>query len=153
MRNDLKLLPDLTFPLTQAQINPLLESVQKLNVLDAGVDPRTQKAIDIMLHAWDLKAKTGGRIDYTGPNGHARLYQDAVRLVPEFLATKHGDLRAAHLGIDFNNTQVDLRTAGMALLPGGTFELINMCRDILNTPIRTDERMSLLLSLLSKKTP
>lgn len=148
----LRVLPDLTFPITPNQVNPLMDNVQQFNVMDAGVDPRTQKALDLMFHAYELLADTGGRVDYTGQAGHARLFQDAVNLIPEMLITKHGDLRAAHLGIDFNNAQAKLKKAGMPLLTDNRDDLIFQCRDLLTLPLRSEERMGLLLSFLAKKT-
>ena len=40
-------LPDLTFPITPMQVNGLMDGVQQLNITEAGVDPRTQKALDL----------------------------------------------------------------------------------------------------------
>lgn len=148
----LRTLPDLVFPITPKQVNPLMDNLQQLNITEAGVDPRTQKALDIHFHIYELYADTGGRIDYTGQGGHARLYQDAVNLIPEMIVTKHGDLRAAHLGLDFNNVQAKLNKAGMPLLTDKRDDLINQCRDILTLPLRAEERMGLLLSYLAKKS-
>lgn len=144
------LVPDLAFPITSKQINPLMDCVQVFNLLDAGVEPRTQKALDVFLHIWELYAKTNGRIDYTGPAGHQRLFQDSCTLVPEMIITKHGDLRAAHLGLDFTNAQMKLKGAGFPQLTNNRDDLINQCRDILTFPLRTEDRMSLLLSFLGK---
>lgn len=148
----LKTLPNLVFPINNRQTGPLMDGVQQLNVVDAGIDPRTQKALDILLHAVELYADTGGAIDYTGQQGHARLCQDAVSFVPEMLVTKHGDLRAAHLALDFNNAQAKLKKAGFPLLTGDVNMLVNQCRDILQFPLRMEERMGLLLSYLSKRS-
>lgn len=144
-------LPDITFPVTSKQCNGLMTGVQVMNLAEAGVDPRTQKALDLELHIWELYADTGGRVDYTGQKGHARLYQDAVSFVPEQVVTKFGDLRAAHLAIDFNNAQAKLKKAGYPLLSNNRDELINQCRDLLALPLRSEERLGLFLSYLAKK--
>lgn len=152
MPTTLNILPNITFPVTSRQCNGLMDGVQALNLAEAGVDPRTQKALDILLHVVELYADTNGQIDYMGQEGHKRLFQDAVSFVPEQVVTKHGDLRAAHLAIDFNNAQAKLKKAGLPLLTGNRDDLINQCRDILTLPLRSEERMGLLLSYLAKKT-
>ena len=132
-----------------------MDSVVKLNLLDAGLPDRAQKALDIVLHTYELKAKTGSVIDYTGENGHARLLQDAMSFVGDGcpIVTRHGDLQAAHLAIDYSNTQIILQNAGLPLLPSNTNDLLNLCRGLMAFPMRTDERMGLLLTYLKKKSP
>ena len=76
---------------------------------------------------------------------------DACVLIPEVVITKHGDLRAAHLGLDFTNAQMKLKQSGFSELTIDRDDLINGCRDILNFPLRTEDRMSLLLSYLAKQ--
>ena len=149
----LKLLPTLTFPITHNQVNGLYDGVVQLNVLDAGLSDRSQKALDIVLDTYEIKAKTSGAIDYTGPGGHLRLFQDAMNFVGDGnpIATRHGDMRAAHLAINWNNTQVALANAGMTLLSADVNQLILLCRDFTVLPLRSEDRIGLFLSYLRKK--
>lgn len=148
-------LPDLVFPITGRQADALMENVVKLNVLDAGIAERTQKALDLEFHIHEVKADTGGTVDYSGHGGHARLLQDAMTLVGDGspLVTRHGDLKAAFLAIAFNDCQAKLAKAGMPLLTKDVNLLINQVRDLLNFPNRTEDRMGLFLSYLRKKPP
>ena len=149
----LTLLPDLIYPVTGAQINALMDNMVQLNLVDAGLTSRDQDAIDIMLDCYEIKAKTGGAIDYTGLDGHRRLHEDAMRLINDGnpIMTRHGDMSAAHLAIGFHDAQIHLRNAGMTLLPSNRDDLLSLARDILQFPKRTESRMGLFLRYLRKK--
>ena len=151
----LKLLPDIKFPVTSAQTNAMMDNLVQLNVLDAGVPDRGQKALDILLHTYELKAKTAGVIDYTGQDGHRRLLQDAMNFVGDGspIVTRHGDMRAAHLAIDYSNTQIVLKSSGMTAIASDVNALLDLCRDLMSFPMRTEERMGLFLTYLKKKSP
>jgi len=148
-------LPQLTFPVRSQQVNPLMENVAKFNVIDHGIAERMQKALDLEFHANEIKADTGGAIDYTGRAGHARLAQDAMSFVGEGcpIVTRHGDLKAAYLAIAYNDAQAKLAAAGMPLLPDDVNTLLTLVQDILTMPARTEDRMALFLSYLRKKHP
>lgn len=145
-------LPPITFPITSKQVGGLMDCVQQLNVVDAGLDPRRQHNLDILLHLHELYADTHGQLDYRSPDGHRRLVQDSITFVPEQLVTKHGDLRAAHLAINFNNAQAKLKRRGYPMLSYDVNELINQCRDFEAFPLGTEQRISLMLNYLAKKT-
>lgn len=147
----LKLLPDMVMPVTQAQINPLMDNLCQLNVLDAGIAEPMQRALGIYLHTWDLWCKSGGRIDYRGKAGRERLKDDACRFVLSSIVTRHGDLPAAHLAIDWSDTQVRLRAAGLALLPSDVNKLLADCSDIHALSIEMEKRTGLLMDYLGKK--
>lgn len=148
----LNTLPPIHFPITSQQISALMDGVQQLNTIDAGLDHLQQKTLDNVLHVYELLADTHGKLDYRGEEGQRRLYQEAVTFVPEALITKHGDLRAAHLVINYNNAQAKLKKHGFPLLTTSKDELINMGRYLVALPLRTDERISLYLNYLAKKT-
>ena len=149
----LTLLPDLVYPITPGQINALMDNIVQLNVVDAGLTQRAQEALDIALDCYEILAKTGGKIDYTGLDGHRRLHEDAMRLISDGnpIMTRHGDLSAAHLSIGFHDAQIHLRNAGMHLLTNNRDDLLNMARDIMQFPKRTEDRIGLFLRLLKKK--
>jgi hypothetical protein len=153
MHNDLKILPDLVYPITQQQCNPLLESVVKLNLLDAGVTPIQQKGLALFFHIYDIFVKSSGKIDYRGKQGHARLVQDAMTFVGPGnpIGTRHGDLPAAHLALDFSDVQVRLRDAGMPLLPASVNDLLVMCADLCSYPQVTENRVGVLMDYIGKK--
>lgn len=148
-------LPNLTFPVSSRQVNALMENVVKLNVLDAGIAERMQKALDIELHVQEIMADTGGAVNYTGADGHRRLVQDAMSFVGDGcpIATRHGDLKAAYLAIAFNDAQFKLAKAGMPLLSSDVQTLLGTVRDLLTMPPRTEDRIGLYLSYLRKKDP
>lgn len=148
-------LPQITFPVSFRQVDALMQNTVQLNPLDAGIAERMQKAIDLELHAQEVKADTGGAINYTGPDGHRRLCQDAMSFVGEGcpIVTRHGDLKAAYLAIAFNDTQSKLAKAGMPLLTNNPQLLLASVADFLTMPVRTEDRMSLFLSYLRKKSP
>lgn len=148
----LNTLPPIHFPITSQQIGPLMDGVQQLNVVDAGVNPLQQKTLDNVFHIYELYADTNGQLDYRGEQGMAKLFQEASTFIPEVLVTKQGDLRAAHLTINFNNAQAKLKKHGFPLLTGDVNALNAMGRFLVSLPLRTDERISLYLSYLAKKT-
>lgn len=148
----LRLLPDPVFPITPAQINPLMDNLVQLNTLDAGVNERQQFALGINFHIFDLLAKSKGAIDYRGPDGHRRMIGDAFAYSGGSpVVTRHGDLTAAHLAVDFNDTQMRLKEAGLELLPADVNTLLAMSADIAVFPPQTERRILLLLDYLSKK--
>ena len=150
----LKLLPDLTFPIFRSQVNPLMDGVVELNTLDAAIPENMQRALGLMLHTFDLWCKSGGKIDYLGEAGHARLVQDATTFCGSGnpVATRNGDLAAAHLSIDWSDTQIRLMTARMPLLPTDTNSLLVMCRDLYGLSITDEKRIGLLMDMLGKKS-
>ena len=149
----LKILPSIVFPVTPAQANVLHENVVQLNLVDAGLNPRQQQAIGLTCDIYDLLAKSAGAIDYRGVQGHKRLYADAMAFVGTGspIVTRHGDLKAAHLAIDYSDTQQKLAKAGMPPISSLVAELLNESRDFANLPGREDDRCALLLRYLLKK--
>lgn len=148
----LRLLPDIKFPVDPRQINPLMENVHQLNVLEAGINERMQKALGIFFHILDTYCKTGGKVDYRGREGHERLKQDAITFCGgSSVATKHGDLAAAHLGIDYHDTSIRLRDMGLPPLPNSVGELLKECMDFANLAPQTENRIGLYLDYLGKK--
>ena len=149
----LTLLPDLKFPLTKAQFNPLMDNLCQLNILDGALNEKVQRGLGIYFHTHDLWCKSGGAIDYRGPAGHQRLMQDAMTFCGSGnpVATRHGDLAAAHLSIDFSDTQVRLKAAGLPLLPSDVSALIGLCRDLSEYSPEMEKRVGLLMDMLGKK--
>ncbi len=148
----LRLLPDLTFPITQAQINPLMDNVQQLNTLDAGIPDRTQRALTLFFHVHDLFVKSHGKIDYRSEDGRVRMVQDAVTFVGgSTIASKQGDLPAAHLSIDYHDTVSRLAAAGLPPIPSDVNALIYLSRKMADYPPQTEQRVALLLDILSKR--
>ena len=147
----LRLIPDIAFPTTSPQINPLMDNVVQLNLLEAGLSERQQRALSLLFHIHDLWVKSRGKIDYRQPGGHARLMQDAATLIPASLVTKTGDLPAAHLALDYSDAQVRLRTARLPLLASDVHQLLFDCRDFCEVPPQTQKGLGLVLDLLSKK--
>lgn len=68
------------------------------------------------------------------------------------IVTRHGDLAAAHLSVDFNDTQIRLKQAGYPLLPAAVNDLLAMSADLAAFPPQTERRVLLLLDFLSKKS-
>lgn len=146
----LSVLPDLTFPITIKQLDPLYSGLVQLNVIDAGIDIQRQKALGILFDTYEILAKTG--VNYTGLDGHRRLFEDAQTFLGgSSVATRHGDLRAAHLAIDFNNAQKRLQKAGLPLLPADVGELLRLCSDLATIPSQTDDRLGVLIRMLQKR--
>lgn len=149
----LTMLPDLVLPITHKQCDGLMDNAVQLNILDAGLNDRLQRSLDIVLETYELKAMTNGKVDYTGPEGRRRLLEAAMAFVGDGnpLITREGDLRAAHLAINFNNTQAKLFAAGMPLLPWTMVELLPQAMQMSVLPPETETRMALFLSYFQKK--
>jgi hypothetical protein len=149
----LTVLPDLTFPINRNSINELMRNLVQLNLQDGALAEMHQRGLGIYLHTFDLWCKSGGRIDYRGPDGHARLLQDATTFATYAIVNRHGDLSAAHLGIDFSDTQIRLQAAGQPLLPTDTSKLLVACTDLCQLSVQDEKRVGLLLDVLGKKSP
>lgn len=148
----LRMLPDLVFPIRPDSINPLMDNVQQLNIVDAGIPERVQRALTLNFHIFDLYVKSGGRLDYRGEDGRQRLVQDAASFIGgSTIATKHGDLAAAHLSIDYHDSQSRLKQAGMPLLPSDVNALVELSRKMADFPSQTEQRVALFLDYLSKR--
>lgn len=149
----LKLIPDIVLPVTQRQFDPLADVLYQVNILDAGLNEKIQRGLGLYFHTWDLWCKSNGKIDYRGPAGHSRLVQDAMTFcgTGNPVATRHGDLSAAHLAIDFSDTQVRLKAHGLPLLSWDVNELINACRDLSEYSPEQEKRVGLLMDMLGKK--
>lgn len=149
----LQLLPSLVYPITSPQANVLMNNVVQLNLLDAGLNPRQQQAIGLLCDIYDLLAKSGGAVDYRGKDGHRRLYADAMAFVGTGspIVTRHGDLKAAHLAIDYSDTQNKLAKAGMPPISSLVSVLLNEASDFSNLPAKEDDRCALFLRYLLKK--
>ncbi len=148
----LTLLPDLTFPVARNAIDPLMTNLVQLNTIDAALGENMQRALGLMLHTWDLWVKSGGRIDYRGVGGHERLKQDAETfLCGSPVATRNGDLSAAHLSIDYHDTQVRLKGLGLPPLPSSVNDLLKLCQDLYGLSLQDEKRIGLLLDYLGKK--
>lgn len=148
----LRMLPDLVFPITPASINPLMDNVMKLNQVDAGIPERVQRALTLFFHVSDLYVKSHGRLDYRGEEGRQRLVQDAVSFIGgSTIATKIGDLPAAHLSIDFSDAQCRLAEHGLPLLPSDVNQLIELSRKMADYPPQTEQRVALFLDYISKR--
>lgn len=149
----LRLLPDIVYPITQNQVDPLMDNVAQLNTLDAGVTINQQKALTLYFHIFDLYVKSHGRIDYRGKDGQARLMQDAMTFVGTGnpVATRHGDLPAAHLSIDYHDTQTRLAQAGLPILSAVVNDLIAQCADLAAFPPQIENRVGLLMDYLGKR--
>lgn len=149
----LRLLPDLVLPVTPSQVNPLMENLVQLNILEAGLNDRYQRALSILFHTYDTFVKTHGRVDYLGLEGRKRMMQDAMAFCGHGnpVATRHGDLAAAHLAIDYHDTQERLRAAGIAPLPAVVSDLISMCMDLTTFSSQDEIRANLLLDYMGKR--
>lgn len=149
----LRLLPDATFPITVQQFNPLMDDVCQLNIIDAGLSERSQRALTIYFHTFDLWVKSGGKVDYRGRDGHRRLVEDAMRFCGSgnHVATRHGDLAAAHLAIDYHDAQIRLIETSKPILPGYVSELLSQCADLAEFPPEMEKRVGLLMDYLGKK--
>lgn len=146
----LRMLPDLAFPIGQGSINALMDNLVQLNLVDAGLNERQQFALGINFHIYDLLAKKG--LDYTGPAGHNRMMADSMAFVGGApVVTRHGDLAAAHLSVDYHDTQRRLAEAGLRPLPADVNLLLAMCADFTTFPPQIERRVLLLLDYLSKK--
>ncbi len=149
----LTILPDLQFPISKHQFDPLMSNLVQVNILDGALNEKIQRGLGLFLHTHDLWCKSGGRIDYRGPAGHQRLMQDAMTFCGPGnpVATRHGDLAAAHLAIDFSDTQIRLKAAGLPLLSSDVSDLIGLCRDLCEYSLEQEKRVGLLMDMLGKK--
>jgi hypothetical protein len=148
----LRLLPDITLPVTQKQLNPLYENVVKLNILDAGLNEGYQRALGIHFHIFDTWIKTGGRLDYRGLEGHKRLIDDAMSFVGGSpVITKHGDLAAAHLSIDYHDTQSRLKAHGQPELSNDVNNLLKDCIDFSTFSVKDETRIGLYMDYIGKR--
>ena len=149
----LKILPQLKYPITRKQFDPLMDSIVNLNVLDAGITEPEQRGIGIYLHKFDLFVKSGGKIDYRGLAGHERLKQDAAIFCGEGnpVATRHGDLAAAHLAIDFSDTAIRCIQYRLPIPPNTPHGLLENCEALTGLSVIDEKRIGLLLDMLGKK--
>lgn len=149
----LKVLPDLKLPITRNCCNPLMDQVVQLNIIDAGLNERWQRALGLYFHVYDLWVKSKGRIDYRTPEGHRRLVQDAMTFAGSGnpVATRHGDLAAAHLSIDFSDTQIRCAQAGLPPLSADVSTLLSQCADLFEMSAEMEKRVGLLMDYLGKK--
>ena len=149
----LKILPDLVFPITLAQANPLMDCVHQLNILDAGLNEKWQRGMGLYLHVYDLWVKSKGKIDYRGIDGHRRLVDDAMTFCGHgnHVATRHGDLAAAHLSIDFSDTQIRLRDMNWPLLSPNVSDLLRDSMQFSEHAPEIEKRVGLYMDYLGKK--
>lgn len=149
----LYILPDPKFPITHREFNPLMDLVVQLNLLDAGLSEQQQRGLGLFFHIHDLYAKSGGKIDYRGKDGHRRLMEDAAAFAGEGnpTAVRHGDLAAAHLALDFSDTQTRCIQHKMPLLSTKVSELLVECADLCSFPPQTEKRVGLLMDWLGRK--
>jgi len=149
----LKLLPNGLFPITVQQFNPLMDNLVQLNILDAGLSDKAQRGIGLYLHTYDLWVKSGGAIDYRGHKGQERLLEDTMTFCGHGnpVPTRHGDLAAAHLAIDWHDTQVRCMSTGLPLLSTQTADLLNEARNLCEYSPEMEKRVGLLMDYLGKK--
>lgn len=147
----LQLLPDLVFPITSKQADALLSNMVKLNLLEAHLTERQQRALGLMFHIFDTWTKSGGRIDYRGLDGHRRLVDDAMSFAGRGMGNRIGDLEACHLALDFSDCQLRLRGAGLPLISSDVNTLLNECRDLCEYSVEDEKRTGLLLDYLGKR--
>lgn len=149
----LKLLPDIKLPVTSRQFEPIHEGVVQLNILDGGLSDRAQRALGIYLHVIDLYVKTKGAVDYRGKDGKRRLLEDAMTFCGEGnpVATRHGDIAAVHLAIDWHDTAVRSIENKLPLPSAKVSDLLNESMDLVELPKELDVRIGVLLDALGKK--
>ena len=153
IRGMLNLLPDLVFPITQKQFDPLMNNTVQLNLIDGCLSEKSQRALNLFFHIFETWCKSGGLVDYRGRQGHARLMQDAMNFCGSGnpVATRHGDLAAAHLGLDFHNAQMRLKEFGQDPLPSNVSDLIGMCPDLAEFAPEFEKRAQLLMTAWGKR--
>jgi len=149
----LRTMPAMTAPITRRQFDALAENLHQLNILDAGLTEQIQRALGIDLHCWDLWIKSKGVWDFRFKAGHERLKEAAANFCGEGnpVSERHGDLSAAHLAIDFHDTQTRLLQSGQPLLSADVHKLIIDCRDLYEMNTTDERRLGLVLDFLSKK--
>lgn len=147
----LTILPPLKFPVTASSIDPLMNSLVQLNRLDAGIPETTQVALGIYLHCYDLYVKTKGAVNYLGVDGHERLKADAMRFAPSQVVTRHGDLSAAHLAIDWSDTAIRTQQNSMPMPPSDVNDLLAASRDLVGLSMQLERQIGLLLDFCGKK--
>ena len=151
----LRLLPDMVFPVTGKQADPLMENLVQLNLIEGCLTERQQRAIGLYFHTFDLWVKSGGKIDYRSRPGHARLVEDAMAFVGPGnpVATRHGDLAAAHLAIDFHDAQRRIAEVGMPAktLAWEVNALLAESADLAEFPPEMEKRTGLLMDYLGKR--
>lgn len=147
------LMPDVTFPVTPKHADALMVNTQQMNIIDAGLNDNMQRSLGIQFDIYDLLAKTGGKLDYRGRAGHERLYADAMAFVGHGnpIVVRHGDLKAAHLAIDYNDTQRKLEAARLPPLKSDVHELLRQVYDVTVLPPKEDDRIALFLRYMLKK--
>lgn len=150
----LQVMPNPVFPVTLHQFDPLMNSVVKLNILDAGLSDKSQRGIGLYLHTYDLYVKSGGKINYLGKDGHQRLMEDALTFCGygNPVATRHGDLAAAHLAIDWHDTTMRCIAMGLPLVSPDVSVLLNEARHLSEYSPELEKRTGLLMDWLGKKT-
>lgn len=143
----LVLLKNLTFPLDPSHTDELLHNAMQFSILSKGVTERQQRALGLHFEIYALLARSKGTLDYTERAGHERLKTDAMAVMgggnPIF--TRHGDLAAAHLAIDWHNAQCRLKKAGLPLLADDTDALLVGCKDLVELPEKIEERLDMYL--------
>ena len=146
-------LPDITWPVTKEQANTLMVDVQQLNILEGGLSEPSQRGLGIYFHTFDLWVKSKGKIDYRGVDGHRRLVEDAMRFVGTGnpVATKHGDIAAAHLSLDWHDTQMRLKEGHHAPISSRVGDLLHESRELAALSIEMEKRTGLLLDYLGKR--
>lgn len=149
----LKTLNNPAFPITIAQFNPLMDNLVRLNILDAALNDKIQRGMGLYLHTFDLWVKSKGVINYLGPEGHNRLMEDAGTFCGRGnpVATRHGDLAAAHLAIDWHDTTMRCKQMG---IPGPSTDvnvLVNECRMLSEYSAEDSKRTGLLMDWLGKR--
>ncbi len=150
----LAILPDMKFPVTKDQFDPLFRGVMSLNTIDASLTEKQQRGLGLFLHIYDLWVKSNGAINYLTSGGQDRLVQDAMTFCGPGnpVATRHGDLAAAHLALDFSDTQVRLRDAGWRMLSHDVNDLLKASVMLCEYPTETEKRIGLLCDYLGKKS-
>lgn len=148
----LKILPPIAFPITASSIDPLMSSLVQLNKLDAGLPESTQNGLAIFLHVFDLYVKSGGKIDYRSSAGLERLKGDAMRFAPSQIVTRHGDLTAAHLSVDWSDTAIRATQVGLPLPSSDVNQLLHDSREFLGMTIQLERQIGCFLDYAGKKT-
>jgi hypothetical protein len=149
----LRIMPAMAAPITRRQFDSLADNLHQLNILDAGLTEQMQRALGIDLHCWDLWIKSKGKWDFRFNAGHERLKEAAEIFcgVGNPVAERHGDLTAAHLAIDFHDTQTRLAGTGQPLISPDVHHLLNECRDLYELTLTDEKRVGLVLDFLSKR--